>query len=212
MNSLTLINWFVLMQLENYADLRLILHRKQKSLHNVFVVENEVVGLPMESQILWVKVNSVLASRYCQVNIIEGKNWLACEWSDLRFFYYLFIQALSIADLFRFLFLFIWFLGLLLLVALTIIIILHFVVFLGNVDEKPNLTQTVFLILNFGARFEGDVILADGGIVDWLELDIEDGLRMVVDGAELKSSVGEIDLPPCLSSVRCHSRPFKLYN
>lgn len=74
MNSLTLINWFVLMQLENYADLRLILHRKQKSLHNVFVVENEVVGLPMESQILWVKVNSVLASRYCQVNIIEGKN------------------------------------------------------------------------------------------------------------------------------------------
>lgn len=188
--SLPLIDRFVLVELENYTDLRFVLHRQQEPFHYIFVVDHKVVGLSMESEVFLIEVDCIFTSWDRQIDLIESQHWLTGKGTDFGFFYNFLIHSLSKTD-FVFL-IFVDLLGLLGLFTFLRVLGIGLVFLFRDVNIEADLTHTILIIFDFGPGFDDNVILVDGGIVDRLVVDREDWFRVVIHCAKLQRGLREI--------------------
>lgn len=158
----------------------------------------------MKPQVLLVKINRVFSSRDYQVDLIKSKNWFAGKGTNFSQLNYFFIQSLSVGDfvlVFVFVFILVPFL------SRFRLLILHLIIFFGEVNVETNFAHTVFFILYFGACLDNNIVLVDGGIVDGLQFHAENRFRCLIHGAHFQRRARRVNLSPRVSLVRCgHSR------
>lgn len=149
-DCLSLINRSVLVELQDYGDLCLVCHGKDKTFGDIFVIHDVVEGHTVKSDALLIKVNCVFASGYCQIDIQKCRNGLSCEFSNLGSLYNVPVYLLGSAFFcFR----------------LSFLIHLFFLLLFflpGLLDMKPDLAEAVFVAQIIGCGFDDDIVLVDG--------------------------------------------------
>lgn len=153
-NGLSLIDGFVLVELQHNRDLAFVGHGQDEASGDVLVLDGVVESHAMESDGLGIEIHSVFSSGDCQVDVEEGGERLSCKLADLGSFYYLLIDGLYGSLLFLFL-----------LLALNLLI--HgFSFLLGLFDMEPDLAHAVIITHLISSSLHDDILFVDGGIVD----------------------------------------------
>jgi hypothetical protein len=65
--------------LEDNTYLGLVLHGEEETFHDIFVIDDEVIGLTVKTEVFLVEIDCVFATGDSEIDLVEGDNGLASK-------------------------------------------------------------------------------------------------------------------------------------